>query len=169
MPEYVHHRGRIVSANFTRPSNTTAYTAGDVVTATTAAVMSFVEAVRGKYDYAKIIAASLIDSANVGTKPDLELWLFDATFTPEADNAAWAPTDAILQTGLGVIAFATGSFKVGKADAGADGNSLNQVQNIQLPIWSTVDGGVIYGLLVVRNAYVPVSAERFDVRLHVED
>lgn len=168
MAEIVQRSGRIITANVTRPSDTTAYTAGDVVTAGTAAVLSFVGAVdRGKV--ATIVAATLIDSANVGTKPDLELWLFDASFTPEADNAAWAPTDAIMQTLLGVIPFATASFKAGNATAGAGGNSECQVQNIQLPVWSLVDGGVIYGLLVVRNAYVPVSAERFDVRLHIMD
>lgn len=170
MVQHVKHWGRIVSANFTRPADTTAYTAGDVVgPVTTPAAMEFVPVTEDKKDYAKIVSAVLITSANVATKPDLELWLFDTTLTPAADNAPFAPSDAEARTLVGVIPFATASFRVGKADSGADGNAICEVKNLQIAVQSQSAGGAIYGVLVARNAYVPVASERFDVRLAIED
>ena len=170
MDNFIRHRGRIVSANFTRPADTTAYTSGDVVgPVTSPAAMVFIPATEDKHDYAKIVSATLIDSANVATKADLELWLLESILTPAADNAPFAPTDAELRTLVGVISFATGSFRAGDASSGAAGNAICESKNIQLAVQSQSAGGALYGVLVVRNAYVPVSGERFDIRLAFED
>lgn len=161
--------GRTIAANFTRPSDTTAYTAGDVVSDSTSAptVITFPRATSDSIS--TIQQAIIVTSASVATKPDLELWLFDTTVTPDNDNAVFTPTDAELRTLIGVIAFPTGSFKVGDATAGVGGNAICDVQTLNIQVNSTPAVNSIYGVLVVRNAYVPVSAERFDIRLKIKD
>jgi hypothetical protein len=52
---------------------------------------------------------------------------------------------------------------------GAGGNSACSIQNIGLSFNTTKDVDDIYGVLVVRNAYVPVAQEVFTIRLNVLD
>lgn len=162
-------RGRTISANFTRPSDTTTYAAGDVVCNSTSApvIMTFRGA--AKEGVGSIQQAICIDSANVTTKPDLELWLFGTAPTMDNDNAVFTPTDAELRALLGVIPFPTASFKVGDATSGAGGNSICDVQTLNIQINTSYVSNDIYGVLVVRNAYVPVSDERFDFILKIRD
>lgn len=155
-----------VSAGFVRPANTTAYTAGDVVSG--GGLLVFAGASLEPGGAGIVQHATLVDSANVATKPDLELWLFDTPIELDADNAAFTPTDEDLRTFVGAISLAASLFKVGDATSGAGGNCICDVPNIGMP-FNTVIGSTLYGVLVVRNAYVPVSAERFDVRLKVLD
>jgi hypothetical protein len=152
----------IVSASYTRPADTTAYGAGDVVANSTSAatVLTFSNIARGPGLGGVIQHALLIDSAAQSTKPDLELWLFDTAPTMQNDNAAWNPSDAELEALIGRIDFALGSFKT----AGANG--ATQAANISVPFQCTAAVQAIYGVLVVRNAYTPVSAEKFTIRLH---
>jgi len=163
--------GRTISANFSRPADTTAYAAGDVVANSTSApvIMTFARATVESGSAGRIAQAICIDSANVATKPDLELWLFDTTVAMDNDNAAFTPTDAELATLIGVIAFPTASFKVGDATGGASGNSVCDIQDINLPFNTVPASNKIYGILVVRNAYVPVSGESFTVRIKIVD
>lgn len=160
--------GRTISANFTRPSNATAYASGDVVCDSTSAptIMTFSRATSDSVS--TIQQAICIDSANMATKPDLELWLFDTAITMDNDNAAFTPTDAELRTLIGVIPFAGVSFRAGDGATGADGNSICDVQTLSIQINTTNNVNAIYGVLVVRNAYTPVSAERFDIRLKLK-
>ncbi len=158
---------KTVSASVTRPSDTTTYAAGDAVTNSTSApsVMTFDAVARANAGNGVIIGAVLIDSANQTLKGQFELWLFDTTFTPDNDNSAFTPTDAETETIIGVIPF--NSWFVGDATSGAGGNAVCHVQGLSIPF--TCGGAVddIFGLIVVRNAYVPVSAEKFTVRLQV--
>lgn len=163
--------GRTRSANFVRPSDTNVYAAGDVVANSTSApvIMTFRGATLGEGSPSIIQHAVLIDSASVATKPDLELWLFDTTVTMDNDNAVFTPTDAELLTLIGVIPFPVGDFKVGDATVGAGGNSICEAKNLGLPFNAAISGNDIFGILVVRNAYVPVSDEAFAVRLKFLD
>ena len=150
------------AATITRPANTTAYASGDVITSGTAAALVFgTDAPAGR-----VRSATLIDGACQATKLDADLFLFDATLTPDADNAAFTPTDAEMATCIGVISFAGSGAKVGDATSGADGNVLLQSGVVDLPFVSP--GRALYGVLVARNAYTPVSAETFVIRLGVE-
>jgi len=162
---------RVIAANFTRPADTTTYAAADVVSDSTSAptIITFPRAAREKGGGGIIQQAVLVTSANVSTKPDLELWLFDTAPAVVNDNAAFAPSDAELQRLVGIIAFPTSSFKAGTATSGAGGNAVCDVQNIGMPIVCTRTENALYGMLVVRNAYVPVSSERFDIKLKVLD
>lgn len=162
---------RTIASNFTRPADTTTYTAADVVADSTSAptIINFPRAAREKGGSAIIQQAICVSSANVSTKPDLELWLFDESPAAVNDNAAFAPSDAELRTLVGIIAFTSSSFKAGTATSGAGGNAVCDIQNIGMPINCSRDDNALYGVLVVRNAYVPVSGERFDIRLKVLD
>lgn len=155
--------------SFTRPADTTAYAAGDVVANSTSVplIMRFpLQSVSGS---GFIQQARLIDSANVATKPDLQLWLFDRPITMDADNAAFTPYDDDLLRLVAIIAFPTSAFVVGDATSGADGNSVCDAQDLRLPFALASGDTELFGVLVVRNAYAPVSAEKFTVRLTVLD
>lgn len=164
-------RGRTIAANFTRPADTTAYAAGDVVADSTSAptIITFARAAKEVGGHGIIQEAIVVSSQNAATKPDLELWLFDTAITMDNDNAAFTPTDAELRTLIGVIAFPVASFKVGDAGAAAAGNVICDVQGLNLQVNTVNTSNAIYGVLVVRNAYAPASAERFDIRLKIKD
>lgn len=153
----------IISTSYTRPSDTTTYTAGDVVANSTSAatILTFTGVATYESGGGVIHAASLIDSSAESTKPEFDLYLFDTTVAMENDNAAWAPSDAEMETCVGVISFLAADFKTG------NGNGITHKQNIGLPFDCATNSTSLYGILVARNAYVPTSAEKFTIRLHV--
>ena len=165
--EKVLGQGHTISKSVTRPSDTTAYTAGDVVG--NGATITFAGAARRSGESGVIQQAIIFSSAYVATAPDLELWLFDTTITADADNATFTPTDAELATLIGIIEFPTADWHGGDLTAGVGGNHVCCVQNIGMPFNATGNDSAIYGVLVTRNAYVPISAEVFTVRLQILD
>ena len=158
---------KVAVSSVTRPANTIDYTAGDVVSTVTDAHFTFVDAARpgtqNKQLGGSIATARLHSSANVATKMDAELWLFHTDIAEVADNSAFAPTDAEMLTLVGVIDFATANWKAGIATAGAAGNAVCEAFNLGLAFKSATT--TLYGQLVVRNAYVPVSGEVFTAEL----
>jgi len=158
----------VVNGAVTRPANTTAYAAGDVVTNSTSAptVITFANCAKANGGSGVVFGAECVDSANQSTKPTLELWLFDTTFTPDNDNAPFTPTDAELATLVGIVQFST--WLVGDATAGAGGNCAS-MGSLSDPIAFVAGAATtnLFGILVVRNAYTPVSEEQFTVRLHI--
>lgn len=159
-----------INASFTRPADTTTYAAGDAVTNSTSSptVITFTNCARANAGGGFIVGADMIDSANQTLKGQFELWLFDTTVTPDNDNAVFTPTDAELATLVAIIQF-NAAF-VGDATAGAGGNVL---------LAGTIAGAGskaftcgassrdLFGLVVVRNAYVPTSSEILTLRLHI--
>ncbi len=167
--------GHVDSATVTRPADTNTYAAGDVLCNSTSApeTLKF-NAVTigegdGRNDVAVINQAVIVSSANQTLKPDLELWLFDTDIALDNDNAAFTPTDAELLTLVGVIDFPYLDWKVGDATAGAGGNSVCVAKNLGIPVHTLSGSKKLFGALVVRNAYVPVSAGVFTVRLGMLD
>lgn len=154
------------SGAVTRPSDTNAYTAGDAITDSTSApsAMTIAGAARVAAGSGTIIAARLTSSANVATKAQIEAWIFTAAPTPDNDNVPFTPTDAEMLTCVAVIPLNT--WYVGDATAGAGGNAiaLSDPVNRNFKLSS---GTSLYCLLVVRNAYVPVSAEVFTLTLSI--
>lgn len=153
-----------VAANFTRPANTTPYTAGDVVndSDTAGAVLVFPLPKVGKLGSAIIQSATIVSSVSASIKLDARLWLFDTTLTADNDNAEFTPTDAEMRTLLHVIAFPAGSWV---APGATPPNAACNAQGLLLPINTKVDDNAIYGVLEARNGYTPASGERFDIRL----
>lgn len=169
---------KLVSASVTRPADTTVYAAGDALTNSTSAPVVITLANSGRFNAGggTIVAAWLLDSANQATKPDLELWIFNASPTPDNDNAVFTPSDSELATLVGIIEFrgVTKSY-VGDATAGAGGNVMipgtqagTAVPALSIPFVCGAALTALYGLFVVRNGYTPVSAEIFTVILSVE-
>lgn len=151
---------RTVSASLTRPSNTTTYAAADVISAVTSnAHYTFSELVQ---DRAGMICSATLHSSTAETlKLDADLILFRTDIANVADNSAAAVTDAEMLTAVGVINFPATGWTVAGANASCFVTGLN--------ILFTDDGSSrkLYGQLVARNAYVPVSAEVFTVDLVV--
>jgi len=162
---------RRISASVTRPADTTAYTSGDVVCNSTTAptIITFNRASHQSAGSGVLKHAKVISSAYVATAPVLELWLFDTAVTMDNDNAAFTPTDAELATLVTVVSFPAASYKIGDATAGVGGNHVCEA-TLDVP-FTTVGANVnaLYGVLVARNAYVPISGEIFTLQLVIED
>jgi hypothetical protein len=158
---------KVVTASKTRPSDTTAYASGDVIAESTSAptVFTFSDCVRVEGGSGVIGKVTIADSANVATKLSCELWLFSATVTPDNDNAAFTPTDTEMLTAVAVVPISTAY--VGDATSGAGGNALLTSGVVNLPFKCDASSKALYGVLVARNAYAPVSAEVFTVSIYI--
>lgn len=161
--------GRTVVKNgeFTRPSNTTAYTIGDVVCNSTSAptIMTFQNVARVANGSGVIIGAELIVSSNQTTKGVFNLFLFDTTVGIDNDNSPFTPTDAEMKTKIAVIPFSTAT--AGDITAGAGGNCTYEADTTNKGFVCTGGGTSIFGVLVAANAYTPTADEVFTIRLVV--
>lgn len=158
-----------VSASYTRPADTTAYTAGDVVANSTSAatVLTFSGAVKHASHGGFIRSASIVDSVAAATKPQLDLFLFNKAPVMQNDNAAFAATDAEMLNCVGVITFdGPNKFVVGGANGLIPASFLG-TQNQQGFKCAPGDTN-LYGVLVARNAYTPTASEAFQVSLDIE-
>lgn len=156
---------KVITVSKVRPANVTAYAAGQIVAdSTTAATLwSFAGVARANGLGAILQSVELIDSVAQTLKPDLELWLFDTapSTTAQNDAQAWAPTDAEMKFCLGYVALATGAFKT------AGPNGVIAAEGLAKPLQCTAASVTVFGVLVVRNAYVPASAEELTLRMIV--
>lgn len=150
-----------ITATFTRPADTTTYAAGDVVANSTTAptVITFSGVAGANGGYGRLLRVNMIDSANKATPGMFELWLFDTAPGLDNDNAAFTPTDAELQNLIDVIPLE--SNYIGDATADAGGNRVYTSGLLELPFKCGASVTAIYGELVVRNDYIPVSGESF--------
>jgi hypothetical protein len=106
----------------------------------------------------------VISTASPATLPSLELWLFSAAPAAQADNAPFAVTDAeVLSSFLGVIPLAYTHVGL------ASGNHVQRSDPTAVQFEVAATKSDIYGCLVVRNTYTPISAEQFKVILSVLD
>lgn len=155
-----------VQVSKTRPSDTTAYASGDTISESTsvATVWTFASCARFTGGSGIIAKATIADGAYVAATLQAELWLFNATVTADQDNAVFTPTDAELLTLQAVIPI--NIAYVGDATAGVGGNVQLTSGTVNMPFKCNADAS-LYGVLVARNAYVPVSAETFGVTLFI--
>lgn len=157
---------RTIDIVLTRQANATVYAAGQIVGGTSAALsqLKFPLARQGGGS-GKIKALVAIDESVPATKADLELWLFDTAPAAQADAAAFGPTNAELEALLGVIPIPVASWKTT-----ANGVAQHVVLNGQIPfncITGNNSDAIIYGILVVRNAYTPANGGKIKIRLQV--
>lgn len=161
---------KIVNGTFTRPADTNVYAAGDVISDSTStpSVINFANCSRAAAGSGVINSVQLIDSANQATTLDADLFLFDTSPAIDNDNSPFTPTDAELATCIGIVSFSGSSSKAGDATAGAGGNRF--YPNALSGTIDFVTGGGsmnLFGVLVARNAYTPVSGESFTIRLGI--
>jgi hypothetical protein len=153
---------RIVRTTITRSSNVDPYSLGDVIHG----LFTF-DGVGRKDKGATgwIVNASLVSSVlDGGTPLDADLYLFNASPTVAADNAAFAPTDDQVKNNLlGVIKFTS--------ELELSANTIWMADPDQLPLAfkCTDTTNDIYGVLVARSAYTPASGEVITVALHVDN
>lgn len=152
----------VPTATFTRPSDTTAYTSGDLVannvTAGSVTPMSWSTARvnPGSFGIHRCrIAASSVTTTNFSFR----LHLYAASPTcANGDNGAWSTT----------LSGYVGSMDVTSAVAFSDGAKGFGIPNSGTEIGAYLTlAKTLYGLLEARAAYVPVSAQTFTVELEV--
>ena len=158
-----------LTATFTRPADTNTYAAGDAVSnsTTVATPMSFTGAARMGSGGGFIKNVILASSSNPTLKGQFELWVCRATIAAASinDNAAAALTDAESLTVIDVVPLVV--TYVGNAGADGAGNCLYIAKNVDIPYDCASGSSTLYNFLITRNAYVPISAEVFQVALEV--
>jgi len=157
------HEAACSIASFARPADATPYAVGDVVSVTgAAAALIFPGCGAGGF----VVGASLV-VAETDTA-DFDLFLFDAEPTNFADNAPLALVAADQPKLLGVLRFLTGA----KVNVGTNLEIYRAVSagtDQAVPkIAYVTTAGSIYGLLVTRSVYTPISACKFVIRLGLE-
>lgn len=155
-------------ATIIRPANTTQYTAGDVIanSATAATVLTFQSAL-GDAAGAKIRSAMFTSSAIPGTKLNADLFLFHTAPTAYGnDNEAFVLSDADL---LNLVAVVSLDGTTAANLKTTDNNYVVINGGLALPVRNTALSNLaLYGVLVARNAYTPVSAEVLTIKLGTE-
>lgn len=160
-----------VTASITRPANSTQFTAGDVIGSSAAPfALVFNDVTREASLGGMIVDAVCISNAYSATPPNARLYLFDESVAGSSDNAAFAPTDAEMETLVGVVDFS--SWESGIPTASAAGNMASFRAGVNLPFHPTyrkVDAynevASLWGVLVERSTYTPTTGEKFTVRL----
>lgn len=153
-----------VKATITRPNDTTTYAAGDVIGTAASQVLVFDLTSTPFYQgRGTLLNAILTSSASPALLPNLELWVFSASPAVGADNTAWAATDGDLLNLVGIYPFASTYL------GGASGNHAQLAAAQAWPFEMASGAGTLYGVLVVRNAYVPVANEVYQVVLTLAD
>lgn len=153
------------AATFTRPANTTAYTAGDLVandtTAASVAPLEWgVSNVRGR---GVIRGAKIHKSTVTATAASFIVHIFSASpGTPtNGDNGALAVASA---------ANYLGEIAVDMSSGGSPGTAYlfkaSAAQAIHFALYQT--GANLYGLLEAAGAYAPGSSEVFKVTLDIQ-
>lgn len=142
----------VYSQSITRPANTDAYTARDAIGTAATHVLTF----KTNGNSGLIFNAEVVDSVHTTTHT-AEIWLFSVAPAAQADNAAFAPTDAEMLNHLGTIvcdtALTTGANRIVYPSTRP---ALNYT-------------GSIYGCLVAIGGTTPTSGEVFTVKLHVKE
>ncbi len=130
-----------------------AYSANDVV----GGLLTFANAGRVASGSGVIKSVVILDDA--GQDAATELWLFDRTFTPIADNGAWDPSQADLRFLIAVISTADGSWFAAGTESAAR-VEVSQSYNL------AAAGTSLFGQLVTRGT--PTYSATDDVTVIVQ-
>lgn len=157
----------VVRAGFTRPADTTQYTAADIVSDSTAAGHPLVFRDCARFDGGTgiIYSAMLFISTDAATNPNFDLVLFDsAAITIAADNAAGTVTDAQALQCVAAITF-DGTNSTNVATVGA--NLIVKATGLGQVFKCASGDRALYGIVVDRGAYTPASAEIITFKLGI--
>ena len=134
-------------------STTPAYTAKDAV----GGLLTFSNAVRASGGTGRIEAIQIVDKGQ--QRADLDLVLFDRTFTAPTDNAVFAPTDAETLFCVGWIPVGAGNY------ADFSTNSVAAINNVGLEF--VLNGTDLFGALVTRGTPTYTSTSDIVVTLTI--
>lgn len=160
-----------IGASFTRTADTTTYTIGDVVGPLTPAATSFPLAARGNGGTGKVTRVTLETNNPTVTLGTFRWHFFNTAVVPAADNAAFLLHALITSTNyLGyvdppivVADYATATGVVSRLTAGIDA-----AKGIPLDFQCAPGGTGLWVVLVALGAYVPISAQVFNLAIFVE-
>lgn len=158
---------KIVTEEFTRPANTTQYTANDVVSnsATLSRVLVFKNIARFPGGGGVLYSGLMFASTDATTNPNFDLQLYDTSkLTLAADNATGTITDSEVKSLVAVVRF-DGTVADNVSTAGA--NLIIIAPNIGQQFKCAQDSRDLYGVVVDRGGYTPASAENFAFKLAV--
>jgi hypothetical protein len=159
--EKVSSVGGYTSASVTRPDDTTAYSALDVIGTAVTSVLTFADALLIAGGHFILMGASLRIDVNAvpSGMGGFILHLFTAIPTAIADNAAFNLAAADRANYLGYIEF----------DAPSDlGDTIfSQKDNINMKRKLAVDSMTLYGVLQTVNAFTPSALSVKTVKLHL--
>lgn len=153
-----------ISANFTRPADTTAYAAGDLVANSTTAgsvvPLTFTNAIRTAGDCVRIERVRIEKTSTSLTNASFRLHLFEASPTPTVgDNGAFNASGVLATNN--VLNY-VGAFNVTMTNSGSDGAAGFGVPITGAAITiSPTSGTSVYGFIEVTAAYTPTSGETF--------
>lgn len=158
---------KIVTAEFVRLANATAYTALDVVGPNTAnpVALPFPSCARFAGGTGIIYSALLIDSVDATTNPNFDLVLFDTrTLTVAGDNLISTITDDEATHCVAAITF-NGTDSTNVATVG--GNLIIKAINVG-QAFKCADGSMnLWGVVIDRGGYTPASGERFTFKIAI--
>tara|TARA_Y100000310_G_scaffold49707_2_gene45921 strand:- start:231 stop:734 length:504 start_codon:yes stop_codon:yes gene_type:complete len=161
----------IRQAGFTRPANTTNYTAGDAMGAGSGAldcILQFFKARPEEPDDGRVITARLMKGAQGSVTNDTFRLLLFRRLPATAPDENAAPTTSWIKEAdhgsyVGMIDFETG-------DVHADCvmyEGQDYVPSSGIP-FACEQSAPLYGILTALGAYNPASAEVFNVMLEIE-
>lgn len=127
-----------------------AYSANDAV----GGLLTFASAARVSGGKSFLKNVLMIDDA--GQDAELELWLFDRTFTAMADNDAWAPSEADLRNLLAIVSTSDGAWFAAGTPS---------VARIEVTQQLVLNGTSLFGQLVTRGT--PTFAATDDVTVKI--
>lgn len=135
-----------------------AYSAGDAV----GGKLTFSDASSPGTNSGRVTGVTIIDDA--GQDAATELWLFDQNFTPIADNAAAAFSEADLENLVGIIAIAAADYKASGTPSAA---YVESKLDFQLPDGTPTTASPLYGQLVTRGTPTYAATDDITVKIHV--
>ena len=150
-------------ASFTRTKTVTdnptitagAYSANDAV----GGLITFADAAYKTFGSGVIQTILVIDDAKQSA--ELELHLFNKTFTATSDNAAFDPTDGDLENYIGFILVTTADY------ASLTDNSAASVSNVGLAFNLTSGGTSLFGQLVTRGTPSYAATDDLTIKLAI--
>lgn len=161
---------RTVRSSFTRPSDTTIYTIGDVVgPVTTAAAQAFPGVARVNGGSGRILRFTLETNNATVTLGTFRVHVFNTAVVPQADNAPYTG----LHAGIGsYVGFCDPPIVV--ADyAGASGvisrltSDIDATKGLPMDYVCAAGDSGLYVVLIALGAYVPASAQVFNLAMTV--
>ena len=150
-----------VSASFTRPANTTPYTALSVISDSTTAptILTFANSARVSGGSGLILSARHTKSSTTIAAANFRLWLYRATVANINDGSQFPLLYANRTNRFGFI-----DFTHTTQGTGSDSTS-SLVTFVNLPFVATTTS--LFGVLVALGAYVPTSGEQHYIELQI--
>ena len=153
----------VPAASFTRPADTTAYAAQDVVSNSTSTptILSFPGAARANGGSGLILSARHLKNSTTTSGASYRLHLYSAAPTAINDNAQFALLYANRASRVGFIDFS-------HAAGGTGSDSTNALSTfVNLPFVCDAAASALFGILTVLGAYTPTSEEQHFIELSI--